>query len=1144
MTPLQTLRSRHRFLLVPACLFGLTAIGLAQQATPAPAQPDEDVVVLSPFEVVSDTRGYYSANTMSGTRFNTRIEDLASAVTIVTKEQMNDFAMLDINDVFLYTPGTEGTGTFTDVVIDRNGSVSDNVQLNPAQANRVRGIASANVSLNNIETQNRMPIDPIIVDAIEISRGPNANVFGLGNPSGTVNQVGASANLQRDSIRFEARADDWDGYRQSVDVNQVIIKDKLAVRFSQVFNHEEWVRKPSGVDTERYNFMVKYRPFKNTTISGAYYYHHMYGNRPNALPPRDAITYWQANGRPTWDPITRLVHVNGTTMGPYGQTNGNYNGPAGTPAAALGAGWLGSADSQVFIDENGQITHWSAATGATGTNPSQTIQPNRFLAPNSREGQANNYGTGTQPLWSTVPSIADKSIYDWSSINMAAPNRIWDKAEISTVQLDQIFLNTPRQTLAGQFTFLREESERYTRNFIGISNDNGLSGQLTIDVNEKLLDGTPNPYFLRPYITTNKPRTVYSPWKWDTYRAQLAYRFDFTQNQGFSKWLGWHQLTGYDEYKYRVQRQYSYRDTFVSNNSWIPAGLYRGNQSGVSGTPAVIAAARNNFRFYVGDANGENVDYAPRSFSYGTYEYLWGNVQTGALRRESSELGLGAVTDSAGGTQNTKRILKTIGGVLQSHFWNDSIVTTVGVRRDDVYKMFGSRNNQMLNTDGLTYNYEVVDAWESTSWRHNSGDTTNYQAVVRPFKNIKFFDQMASGTGASRFFGDLLSDMSVFYNRSDSFLPEGEALDIYRNPLPDPTGEDRSFGLNFALGDKLVVRLTHYKNTAKNSRNGDANAFFQRVSRVDVPVVSTTASRFVLWNVASAYTPSAANYNRAGWLTRQYPSESEEQIRQRAATLMQLPLDHIDFLINPTTPMAATNDIEAKGTEIEISYNPTAYWTVAASFEESETRNLNISGSLTRWIDERMPVWTSIVDPEAERNADNPNGLWWKARYPSATQTAEQNFIGWIQQPFSVIRELEGQASPQFSKYKGRLSTNFRLTGVTDNKWLKRFNVGGAIRYQSKQAIGYRGVQELPAIVTELDVTRPIYDKEHYYFDVFVGYKQKLFNDKVGMELRLNVQNLQEDGKLQPVGAYPDGTIHTYRIVDPRRFILTASFDL
>ncbi|MEO6993036.1 MAG: TonB-dependent receptor plug domain-containing protein, partial [Lacunisphaera sp.] len=154
------------------------------------ASPSNDeAVVLSPFQVTTSNTGYYSANTMSGTRFNTKLDDLASSITIMTKDQMSDFAMLDMNDVFLYVGGTQGTGTYTDYSLDRNGSISDNVSSNPTQANRIRGIGAANIALGNIETMGRVPIDPITVESVEISRGPNANVFGLGNPSGTVNQV-------------------------------------------------------------------------------------------------------------------------------------------------------------------------------------------------------------------------------------------------------------------------------------------------------------------------------------------------------------------------------------------------------------------------------------------------------------------------------------------------------------------------------------------------------------------------------------------------------------------------------------------------------------------------------------------------------------------------------------------------------------------------------------------------------------------------------------------------------------------------------------------------------------------------------------------------------------------------------------------
>ena len=146
---------------------------------------------------------------------------------------------------------------------------------------------------------NRVPVDPITIDAIEVSRGPNANVFGLGNPSGTVNQVAASANLTRNKVSTTLRVDSLNGYRTSIDVNEALIKNKLAIRASAVYQEEGFQRKPSGVKTERYNGMIKFSPHKYTTISAFVNYYHAYGNRPNAIPPRDDFflldRQWQPN---------------------------------------------------------------------------------------------------------------------------------------------------------------------------------------------------------------------------------------------------------------------------------------------------------------------------------------------------------------------------------------------------------------------------------------------------------------------------------------------------------------------------------------------------------------------------------------------------------------------------------------------------------------------------------------------------------------------------------------------------------------------------------------------------------------------------------------------------------------------------------
>ena len=212
----------------------------------------DDVVNLSPFVVSTEgDEGYRAANTLSGTRLNSKIEDLGQSITVVTKEQMADFAMLDINDIFDHMASTEGTGSYSAFEVDRTGAVTDNVSLDPNNANRVRGIGSANIAFGNIATTGRVPVDPLWMDSLELSRGPNANIFGLGNSSGTVNQVPSTANMTRNFTKAELRGDSYDGWRASFDVNRLLLKNKLAVRASYANQHTGFVRKPSGEDARR-----------------------------------------------------------------------------------------------------------------------------------------------------------------------------------------------------------------------------------------------------------------------------------------------------------------------------------------------------------------------------------------------------------------------------------------------------------------------------------------------------------------------------------------------------------------------------------------------------------------------------------------------------------------------------------------------------------------------------------------------------------------------------------------------------------------------------------------------------------------------------------------------------------------------------
>ena len=94
-------------------------------------------------------------------------------------------------------------------------------------------------------------------------------------------------------------------------------------------------------------------------------------------------------------------------------------------------------------------------------------------------------------------------------------------------------------------------------------------------------------------------------------------------------------------------------------------------------------------------------------------------------------------------------------------------------------------------------------------------------------------------------------------------------------------------------------------------------------------------------------------------------------------------------------------------------------------------------------------------------------------------------------------------------------------------------------------AIGFLGAApDADGPVRTLDRTKPVFDKARGNLSLLVTYNTKLFNDRIRARFQLNVQNVNESGHLQAVAVNPDGSPWQYRIIDPRQFILTASFDL
>ena len=1164
----------------------------------AEAEDDSDMIVLSPFEVTAEATGYFQSNTMSGTRLNSKIEDLGQSITVMTKEQMGDFAMLDVNDVFDYMASTEGTGTYSLFETDRTGAVVDQVSLNPNNANRVRGIGNANIAFNNIEMTGRVPVDPLWLDSLELSRGPNANIFGLGNASGTVNQVPATANLTRSFARVEARVDSYEGWRTSLDVNRILIEDKLAARGSFAYQHTGFVRKPSGEDARRLSLQLKAKPFANTTVAVSWFNYKNDSVRPNYTTPRDYYTDWFDRGQPAWNPETRLVTLaNGEIYG-----NGNVlwdpNSPTPpTPYTSNPSFFTGGAESRSMfqIGRPDETPYWSMTRYTS--NPAQPPGNNfsvtdPYLAGATgigllTMGPSDTYTATQQPLYNSVARpISNKSIYDWTDINLAGNSKAWDDVNIYLAQLDQIILNSSRHTLAAQLTYLREDVDRLEDQPMGPASVNSNVGQLQVDVNSHYMDGTPNPYFGRPYLRSSEPFMRDKPQLWETSRAQAVYRIDFSQDDGWTKWLGTQQLLGYYEYKDRQNRIYTYRHTATGTNlDWQQLYIQRnaplGNQSNANIDPRYLFVSpsnpnagavaipgnysRLNEQYYVGSTPGGGIEYAPSYFPEGvSVPYVWGPASN-ALRYDESTIGFTPSPDKGGGLFNVNTRVKTLGGVLQSTFFEGRLIGTYGLRQDEVL----DRNapSALLTSDLREYDFAASNQW-NTGWRPAEGKTKSFSLVARPFRDLGALKrEMEGGSGFSKFLAEAVSGLSLTYNNSDNFIAQGPAYDLFLNELPNQTGtsEDIGFWLSL-LGGRLSLRYTNFKTEQLNLRNGDISTMAQRILRYEGFVANDA------WNLRKQTTAWLNGVGTGGTAT-------DEQI----AEAIQMPIEQYRGLvtIGANGTYAAVNDMESKGHELEINYNPNRYWTVSGSVTKIQAINTAAGAAVDDYIAARMPIWTTLEDPRYTATTATINGvttplaahtiptgatghlLWWNilgsqfntgavgAGYNN-TNSAATNFAGNVNAPMSVFRALIGRPRPQVREYAIKFNTKYNLAGISDNEILKNMSVGGSLRYSSKGSIGFYGLGyeegmdlTLPQNrILELDPDRPIYSPEETYVDLFVSYRTKMFSDKIRATFQLNVKNVGESGGgLQPTAAFFDGLTSTYRIIDPRQFLFTATFD-
>lgn len=123
------------------------------------------------------TGSYTSGATTTSMKMELGHRETPQAVTVVTRQQMDDFAQNDINDVL---EGTTGV-TVESVETDRTYYTSRGFDINNFQYDGV-GLPAV---YDNVQGE----LDTAFFDRVEVVRGANGLMSGTGNPSATVNFI-------------------------------------------------------------------------------------------------------------------------------------------------------------------------------------------------------------------------------------------------------------------------------------------------------------------------------------------------------------------------------------------------------------------------------------------------------------------------------------------------------------------------------------------------------------------------------------------------------------------------------------------------------------------------------------------------------------------------------------------------------------------------------------------------------------------------------------------------------------------------------------------------------------------------------------------------------------------------------------------
>jgi outer membrane receptor protein involved in Fe transport len=1105
-----------------------TVVATTATTATATAAAGPDIVHLSAFEVSSERdRGYRAAGTLAGTRLNTDLRDVAASVSVITKDMLDDLASSDLGTLLNYTLGTEVSGlsgNFGNATASGGFDDFDGITRSPNPSTRVRGLASADATRNYFLTD--IPLDSYITERIDISRGPNSMLFGLGSPAGIINNGLIRANFDRNKTTIEARFDNHGSARGTLDTNIILIKRKLALRVAGLLNRQHFRQHPAFVLDRRAFVAATWRPFRDTTIKVNSEWANQDSNKPQNRPPFDSYTWWWNIGKPVYDPTVGRGSLLGAPdspamsgLNPSNQRNGNLlRAQIGSWATNVGLihenldasrlGITGFPSGIHGMEGNNERVRAPLSSGNYQTDGMSSMQ-------NSQRYLQALHGGSSDPLYNFWKDfqITDPAVFnfyenllegrnkyeyaDWHTHNLTLEHQFWDgRAGVE---------------LAGDWQYFDYGYNNAFQN---------RSYAIFIDINSKLPNGLDNPNYGRPVAADyGSVRSNSADRKAGRATAYLSLDARDISKGWLGKLLGKHTLTANYTAQERSAEAFSGRQTLLGLDHYTSeAATYNGSLDIAASNsrrqlarvsylgPSVLAAdgpANNgihqmNADILARDLTEIGVLYyqspAPGTSQMGTWEYrTFELLQSG--KKDARKL-------AAYTYQRTREKFFSTAFVLQGKWLQEHLVSTIGWRNDS-YKTYDAGAAELDPWTGLRITDSNV--FYPKPGVDDSEDTFSH-GIVGHLPN-KLFQWIPGGMG-----------LSLTYNRSDNFRPTAQRYSVYNTPYDPQKGRTEEYGVMLTLLDRrLELRATKYETSALNTTNGALASVLNNIVREPRNMRQYIAAGYsndrpgaiAAWNQWLA-TPEAVHF--MGTFGYQ---EIINPITGDAGYVLD---DRLGIVVS-------TSDIVAKGLEFEMTFNPTANWRIAINAARQEVERTNTGKELARLVESFRPWWT------------DPNGAGMLRRSSGNDDT--NLLMHYMQTQIVNLRKeilLDGGTNPEVRKWRWNLVTNYRFSRGR----LRGLSVGGAVRWQDKAALGY------PVYIDDIagpqyDVTRPYYGPRTANYDMWAGYQRKI-GKRLNWNIKLNIRNIGVHDKLIPVSTQPDGSVAAWRIADPMTWSVANTF--